>query len=255
MKLISTSRTPRDRQRGLGLVELLVAIAVAGIIMVVVAAFFAFQSRIARDTQARNEINVRARAVAEAIIQDLRLAGARAVVDTSGRAMFVDMVESDCSQDAVCVAVDALGGGEAGTIRAMTVWYASSLFLNGALPSGGSPPTEACRRVDYSLTAGTLYRSDAECVAGEPDDMENFANDFADSIQSVVLWFVCGDDGVGGDGLVTNPTDCFGSSTAPYVREARVDVTAVSERRADFVEEVSLSATLVNLRSPTRFRE
>jgi hypothetical protein len=36
-----------------------------------------------------------------------------------------------------------------------------------------------------------------------------------------------------------------------YVREARVDITAVSERRQDLEEEVSLSATLVNLRSPT----
>jgi prepilin-type N-terminal cleavage/methylation domain-containing protein len=66
MKIFSTRDSVRDRQRGLGLVELLVAMAVAGIIMVVVAAFFAFQSRVARDTQARNEINVRARAVAEA---------------------------------------------------------------------------------------------------------------------------------------------------------------------------------------------
>jgi hypothetical protein len=227
--------------------------------MVVVAAFFAFQSRVARDTQARNELNVRARAVAEAIIQDLRLAGARAVVDTAGRAMFVfreEVVDADCRLDARCVEVEALEDGASGAVRGMTVWYASSLFLTGPLGSGDTVPPEACRRVDYQLVEGTLYRNDSPCALGEPGNIAVFDNEFADSIASLVVHFVCGDDGVPNvDGLVADAADCFGSSTAPYVREAQVEVTAVSDRRGELAEELSLSATLVNLRSPGRFGE
>jgi type II secretory pathway component PulJ len=249
------------RSRGLGVVELLVVLAIAGIIMVVVAAFFSFQSRVSRDTQARNEIHIRARAAAEAVVQDLRLAGARALVDSTGRAAFLPdgVLPSDCQSQARCVSVVLNAQGE---LQSITVWYASSLFLPGNLSDDGAAE-QACRRIEYRLSPTAvegdpriLYRSDVTCDdAATGADVETFENEFVDGIAVLDIEFWCGDDVTV---PVSDPGECFADEIdqgVRYVREARVDITAVSDRRQDLEEQVSLSVTLVNMRSPTRFGE
>ena len=246
------------RSLGLGLVELLVALAVGGIVLGIVASFFSFQSRVSRDTQARNELNIRARAVAEALIQDLRLAGARAVVDPTGRAVFVEGFDGDCAAFAQCVSVQPENLDDGDEFLGMTVWYASSLFLDEGEDNEWDR-SQSCRRIDYRLGVDgsggrVLYRSDVSC-ADPPTvtQVEQFEFEFAVDIESIAIQFVCGD---GGPEATLDPARCYESGTLGFVREAQVEVLAVSPRSPRLgPEQVSLSATLVNMRSPTRFRE
>jgi prepilin-type N-terminal cleavage/methylation domain-containing protein len=257
-----SAHSRRRARQGLGLVELLVALAVVGIIVTVVGAFFAFQSRVSRDTQARNELDVRVRGVAEALVQDLRMAGARAVVDTSGRARFLpgDLLPSACWGTGECVSVTLREGGE---FESMTIWYASSLYLTADLtgdPDADGPILgESCREVEYRLDdAGggesqVLYRSDTPCSETSALPIARFENEFAVGVAGIDVSFICGSGDPNPD-----PSACFNvglDASDRFAREAQVTVTATSDRRQDIAAAVELSTTLANLRAPDRFRE
>lgn len=255
-------------RRGVGLVELLIALAIGGVVLGVTAAFYGQQTRVTRETQARNDANLRARGVLEAIVQDVRMAGARAAVDASGRTAFRRELPCDASNSCITVARSAAepeteeSGGEsgaggqaalAGVIR-LQVQYVSSLFLDPDV--GVSAATaqgvvvDVCRTVTYDLVGTTLYRSDVEC-GDEPLD-DGFATEFARDVVSIGAAFVCSEDATS---PVGDPTTCFGDSALEFVREARVDVVVESPRDPNLTVELSSATTTPNLRPFDRFQE
>lgn len=234
--------------RGVGLVELLIALAVGGIVLGVAAAFYGQQTRVTRETQARNDLNVRGRAVLEAVLQDVRMAGARAAVDGSGRTAFRRVLPCDGEDE--CISVDVGTGG----VERLQVEYVSSLFLDGAAEGGvGGVVPNVCRTVTYDLVGTTLYRSDVEC--GSAVLPNTFATEFARNVDAVDLQFVCSDRDVDGDARIEGDArDCFGGPL-DFIREARVTVTVTSARDPNLRLELESATTTPNMRSFDRFLE
>jgi prepilin-type N-terminal cleavage/methylation domain-containing protein len=234
----------RVSRSGVGLVELLVALAIGGIVLGVVAAFFGQQARVTRDTQARNEMNIRARAVVEAVVQDIRMAGARAAVDDAGRTAFRRALPCDSAD--TCIRVE----GDASGISRLEVQYVSSLFLEGRPVDGGVEGIVAntCRRVAYDLQGSTLFRSDVDCDAA--DDLDpGFATEFATDVESIQVSFICNEGTFSVD-----PSDCF-SPAGGFVREGQVTATLNSRIAAQFDVTLRSATATPNMRSFDRFVE
>lgn len=223
---------------------MLVVMAIVGIILGGVVAFFSQQVGLSRSIQAENELNTRVRSVAEAIAQDLQLAGARAVADDAGRAEYVQAVSLVCSDEDRdgCVVVD-----QAGTSFDMSIVYASSLWIApGESVRDPAVRSRSCRIVRYVLVGDELYRADAPCATpGDGSTDATFANLFAEGVEAISVDFVCDDAGV----RVTNPTGC---DAGRFVREGRVAVTGASSRGADALE-IILSANMPNMRPAQEF--
>ena len=236
-----------SHQRGVGLIELLVALAIGGMVLGLAAAFFGQQARVSRDTQARNEINIRARAVGEAILQDLRMAGARAVVDSDGRVVFRSVLpcDPDPENGSLNSCVTVRDGTDSATVDfALEVYYVSSLFLTG----DGTETGQVCRRVTYELAGSTLFRSDTECANGV--QARSFATEFASDVSSITLSFVCNDAGA----ATANPQDCFGTGDG-FVREGQVSVDVGSPRDARQALQFESATAMLNMRAANRFAE
>lgn len=242
------------RRTGLSLVELLIAVAIVGIVLTVVAAFFVQQANLTRDTQARNELGIRLRGVAEAIAQDFQLAGSRAIVDAAARSAYVQAVDVACTGSSgvrdECVVVtqdpDVVGGGFAATI-----YYVSSLMLGAAADARtAAAQQEACRRIDYLLVDSVVYRSDLRCSDPVPASLVTFEFEFANGIRNIIVDFVCDDATTVGPSADV----CYGLAGGEnFVREGRVRVIGASPRSAALVDEVSLAAGMPNMRPPVRF--
>lgn len=235
------------QRRGVGLIELLVALAIGGMVLGLAAAFFGQQARLSRDTQARNEINIRARAVGEALLQDIRMAGARAVVDSDGRVVFRSLLPCDPDPDNggsnECLTVR--GSAEADTVDfGLDVYYVSSLFLTG----DGTETGEVCRRVTYELVGSTLFRSDVECASAVQS--RSFATEFASDVSRIALAFVCSDAGT----ATADPQDCFATADG-FVREGQVTVEVASPRDANQSLLFASATTMPNMRAPNRFAQ
>ena len=209
-------------------------------------AFFGQQARVTRETQARNEINVRARAVGEAMLQDLRIAGARAVVDDAGWVVFRSALP--CDPDPLagvpneCVTVRAAAGGVG--VDRLEVYYVSSLFL----ADDGITTTNVCRRVTYELDGTTLFRSDVECESAP--EARSFATEFATDVTGFTVQFMCNDAGT----PTTNPQSCYGSEGG-FVRESQVAVDVASTRGGQLPLRFESATSMLNMRAPDRFVE
>ena len=229
--------------RGAGLIELLMALAIGSIVLGLAGAFFAQQSRVSRDTQARNEINIRARAVGEALLQDVRMAGARAVLGSDGRVVFrsalpCDADPADVTSTNTCVTVAGDGG-----VQRLETMYVSSLFLAG----DGTDTSQVCRRITYQLDGTTLYRSDVEC-SGSGDET-SFATEFAADVQRIELQFVCNDASV-----VSDPQVCFATEDG-FIRESQLSVRVGSPRDRDLALLFESATSMLNMRAATRYAE
>jgi type II secretory pathway component PulJ len=241
---MTRSGTYRSRS-GVGMIELLMALAIGGLVLGLAAAFFGLQTRVSRDTQARNELNVRARAVGEAIVQDVRMAGARAVVDSEGRVVFRSALP--CDPDPVagtqneCVTVRLTGVED--HVDRVEVYYVSSLFLEAGTGVG-----QVCRRVTYELVVGTLYRSDVECASAPA--ARNFATEFAADIRSLAVRFMCNDATL----ATPDPQACYTADDG-FVREGQVTVDLASPRDPRLSIEFELATAMLNMRAPDRFAE
>lgn len=148
------------RDRGVTLIELLIAMTVMSVILAVIAVFMAQQSRVVALSQSINEAELTARTVAEAVLQDMQLAGSRAVY-MNGVVSYAD-ISSGCNESSrsACVAatqVGALGAittpGSAADINGYTISYRTSLV-----------PASPCRRIDFAFVGTSLYRSDRACA-------------------------------------------------------------------------------------------
>ena len=219
------------------------ALAIGGIVLGLAGAFFAQQSRVSRDTQSRNEINIRARAVGEALLQDIRMAGARAVRGSDGRVVFrstlpCDADPTDATSTNTCVTVARDDG-----VQRLETMYVSSLFLTG----DGTDTSQVCRRITYHLHGTTLHRSDVEC-SGSADDA-SFASEFATDVQRIDLQFVCNDASV-----VTDPQACFATEDG-FIRESQLSVTVGSPRDRDLALAFESATAMLNMRAPSRYAE
>lgn len=219
--------SPQRRTAGLTLVELLVVIGIMAVVMTVVGSFFASQARVSTGLQEEGELQLRLRSVAEAMTQDLTLAGARAIA-SNGTVQYVPEVDTICGSVYVQCSDTTL----------LTTIYASSLRLTyGAID-------DACRWVTYVLTDGTLYRGDTRCEDGG-DGAASFGSTFATGIDAIDVAFTCVEsDASGGPVTQADPTSC-----SEGIRAATVTVTGTSLGRSGTSDTLSLSVSMPNTRT------
>lgn len=222
---------------GLTVVELLIAMALVGIVFTLVTAFFVQQTRTSSQVQARNEVEVKVRMAAELIAQDLQMAGSFIVV-TNNQARYVDRLLSMCSPLADstrhCIGADIDDSGNS----ILTMFYATSLRDGGAVGEGMDDG--ACRRVDYEVRNSVLRRSEVVCREDQGPSFQPLANNIVD----LVVDFVCADDA---GATVDDPTDCYGAGN--YPQQANIAVTGRSDNvREDIELTVSLQTSMPNLR-------
>lgn len=239
-----TRRHPNVAQRGFTLVELLVALAVFGVIMAFVAIYFAQQTNVAARAQALNDAELAARTVAEAVAQDFQLAGSRATF-VGGTVVYPNQVATDCDEGVRSGCVVALtydGTGTIGSpattadINGYAVYYRTSLA-----------PAAPCRRVDYALVDGTLYRSDIECdetLAG----INLGASAYAENVQSFAVAFECSN----GSSYV-DPAACYAAEADAYVRQAEVQVEVQLTGRHDVTAGMTFASLTPNLRPSVNY--
>jgi prepilin-type N-terminal cleavage/methylation domain-containing protein len=240
----------RGGSQGFTLVEMIVAVAILGIIMGVASAFLAQQSRAAGISQAINEAELAARTIAEAVIQDFQLAGSRAYLDVGGVARYVNIQAGGCDAAArhACVVPHVMADGGAiqlfdpASVNGYTIYYLTSL-----------EPAAPCRRVDYALLESTMYRSDVGSTTCAPllslgqIDLDVAA--FASNVSDFSVAFECS-GAVVVDGESTTrvdlPSQCYGSGE--YLRQAVVDVTVQLTGRYPVASQMTMTAFMPNLR-------
>ena len=223
---------------GITVVELLIVMAILGVVMSILAAFFAQQTRMTSQTQARNEVEVKVRTVAEVMAQDLQMAGSRAVY-SGGTVTYKDLAPLYCDTDISDPdwATTKSCARTASTGVVLNLVYASSL-------RAGLAGFDTCRNVQYRLVDRTLQRSDVDCGA----DVD--FHDFADNVTSVILSAVCSDGSTPAPDTIQ---DCYDGAVNPavYPRQASVTVTARSDNQRENIEaSVALTAFMPNLRPP-----
>lgn len=239
------------KDHGVTIVELLIALGVVGIMLVVVASFFSFQSRTTVRVQGSNELAVRVRAVGEIVAKDLQLTGGQAVV-VGGTPAYINAVRTICDPpvgpdnepdgtNADCITVDGTSGD-------VELVYASSLWPDG----------ERCRRVGFHYDAATnvLYRADVTCASTLPATW-TFATEIASGITQFQLSFTCERTDSDGDGIpdtrlvVNDPQLCY--DAGGYVRTGTVQIDGDSPRRNDLTNSLTLTTNMPNVRNPIDF--
>lgn len=234
---------------GFSLIELLIAMGVFGIILTVVGAFFAFQTRTTTRVQGTNEMNVRLRSVGELVSKDLQLTGGQAVV-VGGTPAYINQVRSICDPpdssgepdgtNADCIVVDEISGD-------VSLVYASSLW----------PAGERCRRIVYHLDSETtLHRADVTCGSGTPTGW-GFGTELASGIDGFQTSFTCELVDTNSDGtpdsriIVADPKECYAQGS--YIRSGTVSVSGTSSRPFGLANNLSLTTNMPNVRNPIDF--
>ncbi len=206
-------------KNGFTIVELLVTASIVGILLSIVSVFFSQQANVTRQTQASQEAAIKARMVAELLIQDLQVAGSSVVVDDSKS----KTVQIGCSAGGVKKCIGAPGGG-AGTKDKVSMTYATSLR------------DEPCRNVSYDFNGSTWRRGEAVCgsnINHQP---------LASNIHKLNIEYTCADD----DPAVDDPAICYARDSFP--RQAKVTVRARADDLDTVEAEVELTTTMPNLR-------
>ena len=134
-------------KRGFTLVEVLVAMAILVVVLAVGVRYFASTSELARNTQARSELQDRVRMVMQVVTADLQMAGAR-------------YWNSGNQNQAFSLPLPPLSGSNMGPKDTLTLYYVTSL----------RDLASACRRVDYGFEGDTLRRSDVNATPSSGSD-------------------------------------------------------------------------------------
>ena len=234
-------------QRGLTVIELLVVAAIVGIVLAVLAYYFATQSRVSNDVQARNRLETTLRSVAEVVMQDLQLAGSRAVYNGTS-VTYLDLRSAPEPSDpsspewAAWKAQQCSSSHRDGCVDVATGSADLTIFYATSLDRGAG---SACRRVDYRLVDETLFRRDVACDDSSTG-YEGF--EFADGIDRLTVTFICHDP----DNAVDDIAECYATST--YPREATITVSGRVDVRGRVVQSaVTLATSLPNLRPPVDY--
>lgn len=226
---------------GFTVVELLVTAAIVAVVLGILTAFFAAQTRVGLSIQDRNEVENKLKAVAEIVMQDVQQAGSVATYASGVPEYAVDDLGPGCTRSvrSGCIVTSVDGS-------VVTTLYLTSLVR----PDGsgwGLGGDAACRRVDYSITDNVFSRRDVRCDAW-PAGFEGF--DLASGITAVTVQFTCALPGDPFD----DPSLCYDAGS--YPREALITVKGESEGSRDPVAStVKLSTTVPNLRPPVSFGE
>lgn len=205
---------------GLTIVELLVAGIVMTVLLGMTAIFFSSQATVSRRTQARSDANIKARTIAELIVQDLQVAGS--TVHFNG-AEIASEVTLPCAVR--CVSSSAVSSQDN-----LTMHYATSTQALAA----------SCRTVQYTFTGDTLYRSDVAC--GGVASPQLLAHD----VTALNVQFLCANDPAT---PVDDPDSCYDAPNDSFPRQATVAVTAVSDNLSDTVSEINFTTAILNLRN------
>lgn len=237
------------RTIGITVIELLLVLAIGGIILATLTAFFQAQTRASSTLRARNEVEGTLRSVGEVMMQDLQLAGSRAVYDGTS-VVYLDLRISPEPEDTTSAewaewkATQCSGGHRDGCVvlneggADLVIYYATSLDRGGG---------SACRRIEYFLDEddGMLYRKDVAC----DDTTTGFDGfSFAAGVLDIRLSFICHDP----DNVVSDISTCYSQTT--YPRQATITITGESENpNIPAWATVTLATSLPNLRPPVDY--
>jgi len=204
-------RAPDASRLGLSVVELLIAGFILVIVLGLAGTFFAQQTQLQRDVQARNEVQDRVRVALQLVTQDIALVGNSVLVDASGAVEpAAQLPLAGCARTVDGTAIDSCFGvfeGPSAPNVSVALRYLSSQF----------DPSEACRDVRYQLIGNVLQRSDVEC------EEDTAWIDLATDILAFRAVVVCSD----GERLPTFP-DAACQAPAGYGRTAIVSVVGRS---------------------------
>jgi prepilin-type N-terminal cleavage/methylation domain-containing protein len=186
-------------KRGFTLMEVLVAMVILVVVLAVGVRYFASTGEMARNTQARSELQDRVRMIMQVVTADLQMAGAH-------------YWNSGSQNRAYGLPLPPLSGSNGGARDTLTLYYVTSLRA----------PASACRRVDYGFDRDTLRRSDvnaipssgSECTTPDPSPQP-----LAEGILALDIQYQCS------DATVRNTPDCGANA---YPRSARVTVAGYS---------------------------
>jgi type II secretory pathway component PulJ len=223
---------------GVTLIELLIFMALFGLILGLATAFFRQQAHVSNRTQAGNELAINTRLAAEVMTQDLQVAGSD-VIYTGGNHLKI-----------------ALPCGALTTPKCV---------VQDNAPSVGNPflqmryvtqtrPNEPCRRVSYRLSGMTLERSDVACAA--------FADDFVpfvDDIDTIAVSWRCSNPDLIGhttSAVLADPEDvvedCYAlggsGELISFPRMAIVDIQSIAANPPNVESGIRFSALTPNLR-------
>lgn len=188
------------RSSGFSLVELLVALGLLAALLALALRYFTSTAELARETQARSELQDRVRMVMQVVSGDLQMAGARYWNNGTQNRAFVLPVGK------------VLEGTDNGAKDTLSLYYVTSLRAQD----------QACRRIAYDFANDTLRRSDVNATPASGNDCTEPQASFqplADGILALDLRYLCS------DGTQKDTPDCGASA---YPRSTLVGVVAYS---------------------------
>ncbi|MDM7324468.1 MAG: prepilin-type N-terminal cleavage/methylation domain-containing protein [Thermus sp.] len=187
--------------KGFTLVEVLVALFILVVVLAVGLRYFAQNAELARETQAKSELQDRVRMVMQVVNGDLQMAGARYWSrGTQNRAFELPLGL-------------ILQGEDGGPKDTLSLYYVTSL----------REPDSACRRVDYDFQGDTLRRSDVNATQSGSSECQRPNPSFqplAEGILALDIVYRCS------DGQERDTPDC---GTDAYTRSAVVEVVGYSQ--------------------------
>lgn len=188
------------KPKGFTLVEVLVAMALLVILLGIAVRYFASTSGLARETQARSELQDRVRMVVQLVTGDLQMAGARYWnAGSTNRAFTLPLGK-------------VLEGSNGQAKDTLSLYYVTSL----------RDESQACRRVSYDFEGDTLQRSDVNATPSTGNDCTEPSPSFqplAEGILALDIRYLCS------DGTAQDTPAC--GDTA-YPRSAIVEVVGYS---------------------------
>lgn len=188
------------RQKGFTLVETLVALAILVVLLGLAVRYFTNNAELARETQARSELQDRVRMVMQVVSGDLQMAGAT-YWNRNAQNIGFSLPSGRI-----------LEGTNNGPKDSLKISYVTSL----------RDLDQACRRVEYAFQDDTLLRSDVNATPDNGSECEPSAASFqplADSILALDIQYVCS------NGENRNTPDCGPDA---YPRSAIVEVVGYS---------------------------
>ena len=228
---------------GVTLVELLVVLAIVGLIFGVLTAYFMRQTKATAQSQAENSVRSKVRTVGEELSQDFELAGARAIYiydSALGKNVVKYVAPRDNTDPALACTSQYRAGCVAVSAGVTSMWYRTSL-----------DPSNPCHRVDYYLdtTQDVLYRHDGDCAAGTPSSWPS-DDIFARGITSLTLQYNCADGTTYAD-----PATCYAGGTEnSFVRGVSIEVHGVEKARgSDVTGTFAIETPTPNLRLPVTY--